>query len=583
MLTIISINIRNVNEAEYIMYLLRELRKYSNKIVACISAEADTRLSVSLQGMVDVVYSYDTNIDINRYRDVIVNKLGWELVREFERVLMLNDSCFGPLYSLDAFFYEVNDVDFWGVTEHGPMIFDYPKGTVNCSRFLQTYFLVINNRMLNSAEFKDYIESLPNFNTYEAAATGFEYSFTSYFENLGFEWKAQIDTRDLEAENPRFFQSPILFNLYELITERKFPFIPRVCFTLDKETILVHDIDNHLKEILEYVETNSDYDIDLIYNNLIRTMDIHDILVNLNLNYVVMEKEEKNDGVKLGIFAYLFYPELFSYSLKKLSSLPLDADIYIATNNLEKVETLRNMVNESMNEHRVKIMIHSKRGRDISALLLTFGDYVLNYDLACFIHDKKSSQLDYTTAGKAFNCWIWENMLHSRRYINGVVNLFENNKHLGYLAPPPVYHSTYFKTSLDTWTICYDATTDLAKRIGVNLNLNRKKGPDLLGSAFWFRPVALKKLLEFNFKETDFPEEPLPLDGSFNHAMERIFPYIVQEAGYISGIIMTNGYAAVNYNNYRENINRIMNLISARDESVNTATFYTTIMTLERK
>lgn len=582
MLTIISINSKTFNEAEYIIYLLKKIRKYSSRIVACISVNADTRLLYRLQGMVDEVYSYATDIDINRYRDVILNKYGWDLVYGFERVLLLNDSCFGPFYSLDEFFYKVDDVDFWGITEHGPMIFDYPEGEKRYSRFLQSYFLVINSRMLNSTAFREYLEILPIFDAYEDAAAGFEYVFTSHFENLGFRWKAQIYTRDLEAENPRFFQSPILFNLRELIIERKYPFIPKICFILDRETVQAHDIDNYLMEILDYVENNSDYDIEMIYNNLIRSMDIHDILVNLNLNYVIKEKEENNEDVKIGVFAYLFYPDLFSYSLKKLSYLPLDSDIYVATNNLEKIEILRNMVKEIMPEHSVKIIIHSKRGRDISALLLTFKNYILNYDLACFIHDKKSSQLDYTTVGKAFNQWIWENMLCSCGYINGVINLFETNRHLGYLAPPPVYHSTYFKTSLDTWTICFDATKDLAKRIGINLKMDRTKGPDFLGSAFWFRPVALKKLLEYNFKENDFPEEPMPPDGSFNHAMERIFPYIVQNAGYMSGIIMTNDYAAVNYNNYRENINHIMNLIRRRVESVDTSTAYTTIRTLER-
>jgi rhamnosyltransferase len=45
-----------------------------------------------------------------------------------------------------------------------------------------------------------------------------------------------------------------------------------------------------------------------------------------------------------------------------------------------------------------------------------------------------------------------------------------------------------------------------------------------------------------------FPNEPFSVNKGINHAIERLFPYIAQSAGYYSGICMTDSYAQVRIN-----------------------------------
>ena len=49
---------------------------------------------------------------------------------------------------------------------------------------------------------------------------------------------------------------------------------------------------------------------------------------------------------------------------------------------------------------------------------------------------------------------------------------------------------------------------------------------------FWARPEALKPLFELKLDLSEVPVEPLPLDGTSLHALERLLPLVVEKAGY---------------------------------------------------
>jgi len=44
----------------------------------------------------------------------------------------------------------------------------------------------------------------------------------------------------------------------------------------------------------------------------------------------------------------------------------------------------------------------------------------------------------------------------------------------------------------------------------------------LVGTMFWARSEAMKPLIHLNLQWEDYPEEPIPIDGSMLHALERI-------------------------------------------------------------
>lgn len=343
-----------------------------------------------------------------------------------------------------------------------------------------------------------------------------------------------------------------LYNLYEDIAFNGCAFIPKKAFIQDKRYVLKYNNAVDLSRCMEYVKNNSLYDVSIIYDYLIRHYNLNDIKDSLNLNYVLSENYHPSNvyNKKIAVVSHMYYEDLFDYDLRYLKSLPDNADLFLTTDSENKKKNLEKMF-EPVFGKRLKVIIVEKRGRELSALLISCRDIPGRYDYFCFIHDKKSSQVGLATVGAAFRDLLWDNMLYNRNYVEQIISLFEENPWLGMLIPPNVSHGTYFGTSADYWTICYDKVTKIAKRLNLDANIDRDKPPIAIGSVFWCRSDAIAPLMQENWSYNDFPKEPLPDDGSFSHALERVFPYVAQSQGYLSGIVMTTEYARAEISNYR--------------------------------
>ncbi len=51
-----------------------------------------------------------------------------------------------------------------------------------------------------------------------------------------------------------------------------------------------------------------------------------------------------------------------------------------------------------------------------------------------------------------------------------------------------------------------------------------------MGTMFWAKVSSLKPMLNLGLDWDDYPVEPLPIDGTMLHALERLFPFAVQKS-----------------------------------------------------
>ncbi len=586
MVTIITINADKLQGNGYLLTYLSELKECSERLIICVSKNAGPDLLSELRSFSDEIYEYDTYIDVCRWSDVLLNRIDRDYLKTRD-VLLTNDSVIGPFTKLSDILDEMGkkDVDFWGITAHGAMsLRDYNVKEDYCERFIQTYFLVLRSRLLNDDDFYLFLEKQKSIKSFEQAALSFEFSFTSLFESKGYKWSVYVDTKDLESDNPDYFLSFILFNLYELVKTRNLPFIPKVVFDIDNNMMQTFSYGGDLGDTLKYIKESGIYDTDLIYDHILNNMNLYDMITRLNINYVLPDgraSDTQDIRQKTAVFAYVYYEDLFDYCLTKLSQLPEGIDVFIATDTEEKKRIIEETVSKNGGDHRYKVLLHNIKGRDISALLITFRPYITDYEVIGFLHDKKSMQLAYPTIGAAFNNSLWENMLFNTEYADNILSLFKDDKRLGMLVPPMITYGTYFHTSIDLWTVNYENTKKVADMLGVDIITDPEKNPVALGSVFWCRRAALKKIFEHDFSIDDFPDEPLGPDGTFNHALERVFPYVAQAEGYYTGVIMNNEFAALRCNNNSNALNGILRELK-KYPFANLTTLNDTVMSLKK-
>ena len=82
---------------------------------------------------------------------------------------------------------------------------------------------------------------------------------------------------------------------------------------------------------------------------------------------------------------------------------------------------------------------------------------------------------------------------------------------------------------------------------------------------FWFRPEALRKLFEYNWKFEDFNKEPMHHDGSLAHVLERLLAYTAHDAGYLACNVMSSEMMELNYTKLEYKMQRLVNNLSNGD------------------
>lgn len=69
------------------------------------------------------------------------------------------------------------------------------------------------------------------------------------------------------------------------------------------------------------------------------------------------------------------------------------------------------------------------------------------------------------------------------------------------------------------------------------------------GAYFWARGAALAAMFRHDWKYEDFPDEPLPVDSTISHGIERIYPIAVQDEGYYTSWCSPDIHASLYMNN----------------------------------
>ncbi len=279
--------------------------------------------------------------------------------------------------------------------------------------------------------------------------------------------------------------------------------------------------------------------------------------------YTGEQSIEKVFDKKALVIANLYYIADTDMYLQYLCNLPETVDICVVTSSMNIYDHV-NLEIERNGWKNITILQKVNRGRDISALLVTCHDILPKYEYICFVHDKREKFAEAKQDGDFWIENLWGNTIASKEYLANIFDELDNNPQIGLLVPPEpagMYLNAWYKPA---WGSSFTPTEDLAKELGLNCPISIDKPPITLGTTFWCRYEALKKLFERDWKYTSFPEEPLPDDGTISHAVERILGFVAQDAGYKTSIVMNDEYAAKLFSLLQVNIQKIFDFLDQR-------------------
>ncbi|MCB8878378.1 rhamnan synthesis F family protein [Acidisoma silvae] len=237
-------------------------------------------------------------------------------------------------------------------------------------------------------------------------------------------------------------------------------------------------------------------------------------------------------GLRVAVHGHFHYPELLEDFIVRLRRNRTMPDLILTTTSDDAAAELKSIL-ARMKFANATITIAPNRGRDIAPMLTSFGvEHFANYDLVGHVHGKRSPHVD-VTVGAAWRNFAWENLVGGEwAMMDTILAAMVTDPALGLVFPEDPH--------LNAWDKNRDIADDLASRMGLAKPLpNHFDFP--IGTMFWARPAALQSLQQLGIGWDDFPPEPLPIDGSMLHALERLLPFSAAKAGYRYAATMVEG------------------------------------------
>lgn len=465
----------------------------------------------------------------------------------YDEIVFIDGSMIGPFYDLKEMFDKMlesyTDADFWGLIRLAPM---YTPKKEKLPENIDSRFMVLRKSVFKYLKSQEFYKSV--YDIYNINELPLKIAFPYALELAGYKSAAYCNTQ--KYRNIRNCNNFIWYEgkSFELVKDERCPFVPSYIFS--RKNFLADD-GYDARHLIEYIKDELHFSQDYLWRKLLGSYNVGDIYQGLHLDYVLSEYHTDFDvkKKKAAVIIHIYYADLLSKIAKFILNLPEWVDIYITTSIDENTAAIEKCFS-SLQITNYQVLKVLNRGRDCSALLVGCREIVENYEYLCFVHDKKTSGNNGTVSvGERFMDSLFENLLGSKEYIYNIMELFENNPHLGLAAPPIPVHGQYFCLKQDAWTCCFEETAKLAKRLGLSVRIDKDKPPFILSTSFWCRTKALEPLFKHGFTYEDFVAEPMPEDGTISHAIERILPYIAQTQGFYSAVIMTTKNASLQVSN----------------------------------
>lgn len=245
--------------APYVEVLLKSIKEVLNKLVIVINGNIQKTEKEKLCRCTQYVfYRENVGYDGGAYKDAFMTYLKGEDWEQWDEILLMNDTFYGPFFPWDEVFkvMEGEACDFWGLTYH-PGGEDQFLGRV-IEPHIQSYFIVIRKRMFLSPHFLKFWAEMSYPETFKDAVEKFEIAFSVYFSGKGFSYAHWKDKKEKQL---KITGGQNVGDREDWVILLKFPVYRRKAYGIRNY--------KSWKGLLEYLSRESDYPLGVIQEDIV--------------------------------------------------------------------------------------------------------------------------------------------------------------------------------------------------------------------------------------------------------------------------------------------------------------------------
>ncbi|MEA5415574.1 rhamnan synthesis F family protein [Synechococcus sp. BA-132 BA5] len=282
---------------------------------------------------------------------------------------------------------------------------------------------------------------------------------------------------------------------------------------------------NALQHYIEHGADRHRFPSDKIQNELTRHVS------SLDMNSLRPPDSFTLNDKSIAIAAHIHYPDVLARYISIFKATQAFSDLVITTTSYSNKEEIENILRSNDFTRSTVHVYAENKGRDLGAYFAVAYDIIAKYDYVCKIHAKKSPHLG--AFGESWSEYLLMATMGNENVVRNAVWLLSSNPDIGVLAPIPYAHATD-----NTWDSNFDLASEMCDMLGI-CNISEAYPEGLRypsATVFWHQPKCLAPIRE-KIRPDFFPPEPLPIDGTRAHALERLIPALAH----------TNGFSTVYY------------------------------------
>lgn len=235
---------------DYVLYVLRDIKKVCERLIIVINGIVDEEGIRKLQAYTEEICIRDNvGYDAGAYRHVLINYLQEDELFSYDEVVFCNDTFYGPITSFEKIFDCMKDraCDFWGLHGYFNVVFAH----------IQSYFLVFRKNIIQKKLLLRYFEEQIDGDTTSINDVYCQFE-SGLFDYLVRQNQMTYSTYAKEGKLDVYRSS------YECLVESNLPIIKKKAFS---------EFDNYADNVwytLSYIKYKTKYDVKLILDSIRR-------------------------------------------------------------------------------------------------------------------------------------------------------------------------------------------------------------------------------------------------------------------------------------------------------------------------
>lgn len=235
---------------------------------------------------------------------------------------------------------------------------------------------------------------------------------------------------------------------------------------------------------------------------------------------------------RVAVHIHAFYPDMVADIVERLEFNDLRCDLFISAPTDEAARAARHALKDYA-RGAFDVRVVTNRGRDIGPMVTEFAKDLQAYDVIGHFHTKKSLHVAGSPLVRHWIAFLMESLLGTTyAAARNILAAFAADARVGLIFAD------------DPHMIGWDKNFQYAEKLAAAMDIHDLPSqffPFPVGTMFWARPAALKPLFDMGLDWDDYPAEPLPIDGTMLHALERMLPTIARRAGFESQVSYAPG------------------------------------------